>query len=194
MGIFISFKQINYLDVDEIIKGCRYNNRKAQEELYHLYKGVLFSLSLKYCRNETEAEDNLHNSFIEIFTTIDKYRGSGSFEGWIKRITINKAISSYKQTKLMIPIKDNFVGDTDVGDDEMNIPADIILEFVQELPDQYRLIFCLYELDDYPHKEIAAMLSISESTSKSNLHRAKAILQTKIKAIRNLDHSQNHGS
>lgn len=182
------------MNLEQIIKGCRSNNRGSQEELYHLYKGVLFSLCLKYCRNEAEAEDNLHNAFIEIFTTIDKYKGTGSFEGWIKRITINKAINSYKRTKQLIPIKDNFTGDTDVGEEDMSIPADTILELIQELPDQYRLIFCLYELDDYPHKEIAVMLSISEGTSKSNLHRAKAILQNKIKAIRNADHTQNHGS
>lgn len=182
------------MDLEDIIKGCRNNNCKAQEELYHLYKGVLFSLCLKYCRNDAEAEDNLHNSFIEIFDTINKYRGTGTFEGWIKRITINKAINSYKKTLQLVPLKDNFTGDTDVGSEEMNISADVILKFVQELPDQYRLIFCLYELDDYPHKEIAAMLSISESTSKSNLHRAKGILQNKIKAVRDIDLIQNHGS
>jgi len=182
------------LDIEDIIKGCRHNNRRAQEELYHLYKGVLFSLCLKYCRNEAEAEDNLQNSFIEIFANINKYRGAGTFEGWIKRITINKAINSYKKTLQLVPLKDNFTGDTDVGTEEINISADIILEFVQQLPDQYRLIFCLYELDDYPHKEIAAMLSISESTSKSNLHRAKIILQNKIKAIRHIDITQSHGS
>jgi len=182
------------LNLEDIIKGCRNNNRKAQEELYHLYKGVLFSLCLKYCRNDAEAEDNLHNSFIEIFAAIHKYRGAGTFEGWIKRITINKAINSYKKTLQVVPLKDNFTGDTDVGTEEMTISADIILEFVQQLPDQYRIIFCLYELDDYPHKEIATMLSISESTSKSNLHRAKAILQNKIRAIKNVDTIQNHGS
>jgi len=182
------------LNLEDIIKGCRNNNRRAQEELYHLYKGVLFSLCLKYCRNDAEAEDNLHNSFIEIFDSINKYNGAGTFEGWIKRITINKAINSYKKTLHLVPLKDNFTGDTDVGSEEMNISADIILKFIQELPDQYRLIFCLYELDDYPHKEIAQMLSISESTSKSNLHRAKGILQNKIKAIRGVDTIQNHGS
>lgn len=182
------------MNLEDIIKGCRKRNRRAQEELYHLYKGVLFSLCLKYCRNYAEAEDNLHNSFIEIFSSIHKYSGKGTFEGWIKRITINKAITSYKKTLQLVPIKDNFTGDTDVGPEEMNISADIILEFVQQLPDQYRLIFCLYELDDYSHKEIAVMLSISESTSKSNLHRAKAILKDKIKAVRDIDIPQNHGS
>ena len=137
-------------------------------------------VSLKYCRNEAEAEDNLHNAFIEIFTSIGKYKGNGSFEGWMKRITINKAIDSFKRTLQLVTVKDDFPDDFTITDEEMNLPADYILTLVQQLPDQYRLVFSLYELDDYTHKEIAEMLSISESTSKSNLHRAKSILKEKI--------------
>ena len=141
---------------------------------------MLFMLSLKYCKNEAEAEDNLHNAFIEIFTSIGKYKNSGSFEGWMKRITINKAIDSFKKTLQLVPVKDDIPDDITITTEEMNLPADYILLLVQQLPDQYRLVFSLYELNDYSHKEIAEMLSISESTSKSNLHRAKAILKEKI--------------
>lgn len=169
------------MNLEDIIKGCKKNNAGAQEQLYRLYKDVLYGLSLKYCKNEEEAQDNLHNAFIEIFTGIDKFKNTGSFEGWIKRITINKAIDSYRKTLQLVPIKDDY-GDTDVTEAEMDVPADQILQLVQELPSQYRLIFCLYELDDHSHKEIAEMLSISESTSKSNLHRAKAILKEKLRA------------
>ncbi|MFP9115869.1 RNA polymerase sigma factor [Flavobacterium sp. RHBU_3] len=152
----------------------------AQQELYVAYRATLFSLSLKYCRNIEEAEDNLHNAFIEIFTGINRYQGSGSFEGWMKRITINKAIESYKKMITLVPVKDNLPQEITVTDEEMNVPAEYILQLVQALPDQYRLAFCLYELDDYSHKEIAAMLGISEGTSKSNLHRAKALLKQKL--------------
>ena len=168
------------MSLEAIIKGCIRKNRKAQEELYHRYKNTLFMLSLKYCSNEAEAEDNLHNAFIEIFTHIEKFGNKGSFEGWMKRIVINKAISSYRKSYQLVPIKDDYQQDTTVSDDEMDIPADSILKLVQELPNQYRLVFCLYELDDYSHKEIAGMLSITENTSKSNLHRAKQILKEKI--------------
>jgi RNA polymerase sigma factor (sigma-70 family) len=170
------------LDLEQVIKGCIRNNGKAQEELYRLYKDVLFVLSLKYCRNQAEAEDNLHNAFIEILTNIKSYKGKGSFEGWAKRITINKAIDSYRKTLHLIPIYDDSLSDTTIEEDEMDLSADVILGFVQELPNQYRLVFNLYELDDYSHQEIAKLLSISESTSKSNLHRAKAILKEKIKS------------
>ena len=170
------------MDLAQLIKACIAQNRKAQEELYHRYKNVLFVLSLKYCRNETEAEDNLHNAFIEIFSKMDRYKGNGSFEGWMKRITINKAIDSYKKTVHLLPVYDEIIEDTSVNDQDMDIPLDYLLSVIQELPNQYRLVFCLYELDDYPHKEIAEMLSITESTSKSNLHKAKAILKEKISA------------
>jgi len=168
------------LNQEQLIKGCIKHNAGAQEELYRRYKDVLFTVSLKYCRNEAEAEDNLHNTFIEIFTTISRYRGLGSFEGWMKRIAINKAIDSYKKAIQLLPVREDYSADTDVSDTEMDLPLDYLLSLVQQLPDKYRLVFSLYELDDHSHSEIAAMLDISEGTSKSNLHRAKSILKEKI--------------
>jgi len=172
------------LSLEDLIKACRKGNSKAQEELYHLYKNTLFVLSLKYCQNEAEAEDNLHNAFIEIFTNIKQYSGKGSFEGWIKRITINKAIDSYKKAYQLAPIKETDFPDTDVTENELeDFSLDQILAMIQNLPNQYRLVFNLYELDNYSHNEIAEMLNISVGTSKSNLHRAKMILKEQIKAI-----------
>jgi RNA polymerase sigma factor (sigma-70 family) len=168
------------LNLENLIQSCIKQNRQAQEELYHLYKKTLFVLSLKYCANEYEAEDNLHNSFIEIFTNIKKFDNKGSFEGWMKRITINKAIDSYKKTYLLTPIRDDFEYKIFIDENEFFCSLDEMLIMIQELPTQYRLVFNLYELDDYSHQEIATMLSISESTSKSNLHRAKVILKEKI--------------
>ncbi len=169
------------MNLDDLIKSCCRQNRKAQEELYQLYKNTLFVVSLKYCKNQTEAEDNLHNAFIEIFTNIKNFKGTGSFEGWMKRITINKAINSYKKSYQLSPINDDYQ-DYNIEEEEIEeYSADYILSLVQELPNQYRLVFCLYELDHYSHNEIAEILSISTGTSKSNLHRAKMILKEKIK-------------
>jgi RNA polymerase sigma factor (sigma-70 family) len=182
------------LSLEILIKGCIRQNRQAQEELYHQYKKALFVLSLKYCSNEQEAEDNLHNAFIEIFTNIRKFENKGSFEGWMKKIVINKAISSYKKSFQLVPIKDDFAQETMIDDGVMDVPADYILQLIQELPNQYRLVFCLYELDDYSHQEIAMMLSITESTSKSNLHRAKLILKEKIKTKHSFhNYTKQHG-
>ena len=100
------------MNLDQLIKGCIRQNRKAQEALYNTYKQTLFSLCLKYCSNTAEAEDNLHNAFIEIFTNIGKFNGQGSFEGWMKRITINKAIDSYKSSFHLLPIRDDHLDDT----------------------------------------------------------------------------------
>lgn len=168
------------MNLENLIKSCAKQNRQAQEELYHLYKKTLFVLSLKYCSNEAEAEDNLHNAFIEIFTNIKKFNNKGSFEGWMKRIVINKAIDSYKKNFQLVSIKDDYCDETVIDKNEIDFSLDYILSLIQELPHQYRLVFSLYELDDYSHQEIANMLSISESTSKSNLHRAKLILKEKI--------------
>jgi RNA polymerase sigma factor (sigma-70 family) len=182
------------LDLDELIKGCIRQDGKAQEELYHLYKRTLFVLSLKYCPNEAEAEDNLHNAFIEIFTNITKYTNKGSFEGWIKRITINKAIDSYKKKYQLVSLKEDLHQETTVEENDVDFSLDYILSLIQELPNQYRLVFCLYELDDYSHHDIAKLLSISEGTSKSNLHRAKMILKEKIKAKNSFDnYTMRHG-
>lgn len=184
------FLKTNFLNLEELIKKCKNNNISAQEELYNLYKDVLFVLSLKYCKNVDEAEDNLQNSFLEIFTNIKKFNNSGSFEGWMKRITINKAIDSYKKSYQLVSISDKNFPDTEIEENELdNYSLDYILSLIQNLPNQYRLVFCLYELDNYSHSEIANMLSISEGTSKSNLHRAKMILKEQIKS--NTIHNPN---
>ncbi len=174
------------MDTRKLIKKCQKNNRKAQSELFHLYRDTLFALSLKYCKNYNEAEDNLQDSFITIFKKINQYNFKGSFEGWMKRITINKAIDKYKKTPFTdLNINKENIADTIIDSETLNLSLDELLKYIQELPDRYRLVFNLYELDEYSHKEIAKMLHISEGTSKSNLHRAKVILKTKITSNHN---------
>lgn len=168
----------------QLIKGCKRHNLNAQRELYNQYKDTLFVLCLKYCRSLEEAEDNLQDAFITIFKNIGMYKGKGSFEGWMKRITINKAIDKYKKENFInVLINDDILEDTNVEDEELALPLSVILNTIQELPSRYRLVFNLYELDGYTHKEIAKLLSISEGTSKSNLHRAKLILKDKINQV-----------
>ncbi|MCK8480566.1 RNA polymerase sigma factor [Psychroserpens algicola] len=171
------------MGLEQLIKACKKHNLKAQSQLYQMYKDDLFTLCLKYCRNKEEAQDNLQDAFLEIFGKIKTYKGVGSFEGWIKRITINKAIDKYKKdSHLNIVINNDILEDQSLMDMEAleHIPLDLILKHIQDLPPQYRLVFNLYELDGYSHKEISKLLNISISTSKSNLHRAKTILQTKM--------------
>lgn len=170
------------MNIEELITKCIKNDREAQNELFRRYKDSLFLLSLKYCRNKVDAEDNLHDAFITIFQKIKTYKNKGSFEGWIKRITIYKAIDSSKAKRaLPIEINNNILKeDTTIDEDLLDLHLDTLLKLIQELPDQYRLVFNLYQMDGFSHKEVAKMLNISESTSKSNYHRSKLILREKI--------------
>lgn len=172
-------------NLDELIKKCKSKELKAQGELYRRYKDRLFVLSLKYCTNKEEAQDNLHDSFLEIYKNIKKYKGKGSFEGWMKRIVIYKAIDRYKKEVFLTPINDDLFLDKTITieEDTNDLSLDIILNLIQDLPPKYRLVFNLYELDDYSHKEISKLLSISVGTSKSNLHRAKLILKERMMEI-----------
>jgi len=137
---------------------------------------------MKYCRNREQAQDTLQESFLIIYTTIKKYKGTGSFEGWMKRIVINQSISRFKkEIKFNVVVNEDRLESAEVDSDVINtVPLDVILAKIQELPDRYRLVFNLYEMDNYTHKDISEMLSISEGTSKSNLHRAKHILKKKL--------------
>lgn len=165
----------------ELIKACIKNNRTAQNELFRKYKDTLYFTSLKYCRNEADAEDNLHDAFITIFQKLKTYKSQGSFEGWMKRITIFKAIDKYKTKKpLNIEIKEDILEDEVIVEKEENLSLNQLLALIQDLPDQYRLVFNLYQMDGFSHKEIASFLNISEGTSKSNYHRSKLILRDKI--------------
>lgn len=180
----------------DLIHKCKNNNRKAQAELYHLYKDKLFCICLKYCNNTKDAEDVLQDVFITIFKKINTFKTTGNFEGWIKRITINKAIDKYHKTKIThLPIIDDIIENTiesvDFEKDIYSYSLDYILKIIQDLPIKYRLVFSLYELDDYSHKEIAILLNISTGTSKSNLHRAKLILKKKL--ISNKKSNLNYG-
>lgn len=183
------------MEIEEIINGCKKNSIVHQKALYSLYEKNLFHLCLKYCTSTEEAEDNLHDSFIEIFSNIKRFENKGSFEGWMKRITINKAISKFRSSINTASLDSTIYPliDTEIEIDTEEVSLDYLLKLIQELPNQYRIVFNLYELDDYSHKEIAEMLKISEGTSKSNLHKAKLILKNKIteatQAIRRAERS-----
>ena len=137
-------------------------------------------MCLKYSRNKTEAEDNLHDSFITIFDKIDQYGFKGSFEGWAKRITVNTVLQKYRKDQHLNVVSENTEDEIEVDTDGTDISLSTLLGYIQELPHKYRLTFNLYVLDGYSHKEISEMLGTSTGTSKSNLARAKMILREKI--------------
>lgn len=144
----------------------------------------MFSLCLKYSRNRAEAEDNLQDAFLIIFDKIGQFKNTGAFEGWIKRIVINNALQRYRDKGVLNIVNEEQIEDVTVEseDDELNI--DFLLSCIQELPDRYRMVFNLYALDGFSHKEIAEMLDITTGTTKSNLARARMILKEKIETYK----------
>ena len=176
------------LSLNQLIENCKINDTKAQGELYKLFSSKLFSVCLKYSRNYAEAEDNLQDAFLTIFDKIEQYKNKGSFEGWLKRITVNTVLQRYRSEKVFDIINENTIVDVELEVDEDNISITYLLQIIQELPDRYRLVFNLFVLDGYSHKDIADMLDINVGTSKSNLARAR---QTLKKTIENYKTTQS---
>lgn len=168
------------MSLDQLIQQCKKNDASAQSQIYKLYASKLFSLCLKYSNSYVDAEDTLQDAFITIFKKIEQYRHQGSFEGWMKRITINTALQKYRKEGVFDLVNENQIEDVTVEIDDDDIAIDFLLKIIQDLPDRYRLVFNLYALDGYSHNEIAEMLNINVGTSKSNLARARMILKEKI--------------
>lgn len=179
------------MSLNQLIESCKINNTKAQSELYKLFSSKLFSVCLKYSRNYAEAEDNLQDAFLTIFKKIDQYKSKGSFEGWLKRVTINTVLQKYRSEKVFDIINENVIDEVELDVDEESISIDYLLRIIQELPDRYRLVFNLYVLDGYSHKDIADMLDINIGTSKSNLARARQILKQTIEDYKTTQNLQS---
>jgi len=168
------------LSLKKLIKQCADNDRKAQEEIYQLFSGKLFSICLKYSKNKQEAQDNFQDGFVTIFEKIGQFKFNGSFEGWMKRVMINTVFMKYRNKTVLNIVTEDIPDEVIVDIDDDEISLDFLLNLIQSLPDRYRMVFNLYVLDGHSHKEISKMLQIAEGTSKSNLARARAILKQKI--------------
>ncbi len=179
------------MSLNQLIENCKNNNTKAQGELYKLFSSKLFSTCLKYSRSYAEAEDNLQDAFLTIFSKIEQYKSKGSFEGWLKRITVNTVLQQYRNEKVFDIVNENTIEDVDIEIDEDHISLDYLLSIIQELPDRYRLVFNMYVLDGYSHKEIANMLNINIGTSKSNLARARQTLKQAIENYKTAQSAQS---
>jgi RNA polymerase sigma factor (sigma-70 family) len=176
-------------NLEHYIKKCVENDREAQLKIYQLFSPILYGLCLKYMRNEDDAKDVFQEAFVIAFQKMEQYKFEGSFEGWIKRIFINKLLETLKKKKKDVLFVDVFDFGEDVIEEEeldlVPIEQEKLLEYIQELPDQYRMVFNLFVFEKMKHKEIANLLEISEGTSKSNLNRAKSILKKRILMVLN---------
>src|SRR5688572_3106778 len=164
---------------DELIKGCLKRDRNAQQQLYDLYSSKMYALCYRYVRHAMEAEDILVTSFTKIFERIDQFKGEGSFEGWIRRIMVNEALTHLRKSRAMSVETDLEQADREPDYDRLSdhLEAEDLQKMIQDLPPGYRIVFNLYAIDGYSHKEIADQLGISENTSKSQLSRARTYLQ-----------------
>jgi RNA polymerase sigma-70 factor (ECF subfamily) len=160
---------------ERLIKLLKKGRESAFEELYQKYSQVLYGICLRYSKNEADAEDLLQDSFIKIYENIKYFKSQGSFEGWLKRITINNCINFYKKTlsKKEISSDEYDVQDSVKEDIFSKLETEEILKLIQGLPEGYRMVFNLYVIEGYKHYEIAEILGISENTSKTQLLKAK---------------------
>ncbi|WP_317044414.1 RNA polymerase sigma factor [Nonlabens sp. MB-3u-79] len=178
----------------KIITLCQKNDRKAQKELYQTISPKLYGSCLRYAPNEAEAQDILQDTFIIIFKKIDQFKFKGSFEGWCKRIAVNTALQRYRGVKVYDLVNEDQLEDLEAVqiEESDDVPLKKLLSMVQELPERYRLVFTMYVMDGYSHKEIAEMMKITTGTSKSNLARARQHLQSMVKIWRE-SHNSNAG-
>ncbi|NJO00430.1 MAG: sigma-70 family RNA polymerase sigma factor [Bacteroidia bacterium] len=171
------------LNEEKLIDGCSKGKRKYQKMLYEQYSSKMFVVSLRYTKSRLDAEDTLQDAFVKVFSNIQNFRRECPLEHWIKKIVINTALK-HKRSKLYdYPTKDVEEMENLLPDREFtlsNYHFNELLKFVQQLPDRCQVIFNLYAIEGYQHKEIAEMLKINEGTSKSQYSRAKMLLQKMI--------------
>lgn len=168
--------------IEKIVKGCVEGKRSSQKDLYDFFSEEMFSVCRYYSKNLEDAEDNLHEGFIKVFENIRQLKNIEAAGGWIRKIMVNTALAKYRKQKLMYAVEDHFeyIEEIDSEDVLDKLTADELMKMIETLTPRYRLVFNLYAIEGYAHKEIADMLGISIGTSKSNLARARYILQEKV--------------
>lgn len=184
-------------DDDKLIAACLRHERAAQRVLYEKYRTPLYRLCLRYARDAQEAEDFLHESFLLIFKDLGQLRQPAALAAWLRRLTINTCLQQLRKRPdwyTMDEYKTENLADTIEGEDDnslLDIPIQLLLEAIRSLPDGYRTVFNLFVVDGFSHQDVAAQLNISVGASKSQLHKAKAMLQKKIQLLNNLSPTTN---
>ena len=171
--------------LDILLKNCKRGKRGSQEELYRRFASAMYGLCLQYSGNEEDAQDILQEGFIKIFGKLDQVKNPAALPGWIRRVMINTALEKYRSQVLLQRVDEVR---EEMGEDPGNgafedLTCEELVGLIQSLTPRYRMVFNLYAIEGYSHQEISEMLGISTGTSKSNLSRARAILQDKIKSM-----------
>jgi RNA polymerase sigma factor (sigma-70 family) len=168
---------------DDLINRCKKGERKAQELLYRQFSSKMLGVCFRYAADKMEAEDMLQNGFIKVFQKIEDYRRDGSFEGWVRRIMVHSSIEYYRKHHKMVHLADIEDAKHEPSISPLatsNLAAKDLLVLIQQLSPGYRMVFNLYAIEGYSHKEIAAIVGITEGASKSQLSRARDVLKQQI--------------
>ena len=177
----------------QILEGCARHNRKAQQVLYNQYSRLLLGICLRYSTDKAEAEDILQESFLKIFFNIKDFSGTGSFIGWLRKVTVNTAITHYHKNlkyRYHVDIEEYVSVETGVTSFEEDFfTSEELYRVLNELPSGYRMVFNLYAIEGYKHKEIAEIMGIDTNTSKSQYSRAKAVIRDKLEKLGKLKSS-----
>jgi RNA polymerase sigma-70 factor (ECF subfamily) len=177
----------------QIIELCAKHDRKAQQVLYDKYSRLLLGVCLRYATDKAEAEDILQDSFLKIFFSIKDFTGSGSFIGWLRKVAVNTAITHYHKNlkyRYHVDIEEYVTIEAGVMSFEEDFfTSDELYKVLNELPTGYRMVFNLYAVEGFKHKEIAEMLGIDTNTSKSQYSRAKAVIRDKLEKLGKLRNS-----
>jgi RNA polymerase sigma factor (sigma-70 family) len=168
--------------LEEIIYKCREGNSGAQTALYRLFSSRMYGVCLRYAKDTADAEDILQEGFLRVFTKIHQFEFKGSFEGWMRRIMVNTALEKFRKQDRLFPVEELRIYESTefVEETISSITAGDLMRIIQELPPRYRMVFNLFAIEGYSHQEISEMMNISEGTSKSNLSRARVILQKRV--------------
>ena len=176
----------------ELIKKASKNNREAQHLIYELHAPKMLSVCRYYIRDVHQAEEVMLNGFFKVFKHIKTFKSEGSFEGWIRRITVREAISFLRAKKnIEFVAEENYIEKDYSNNINTTIEVAEIQQIIDSLPEGYKMVFVMYAIEGYKHHEIADLLNISEGTSKSQLFKARQMLQNKIKELNNSSYGTN---
>lgn len=181
--------------INDLLEGCKRGERKSQELLYKMLASRMLGVCMRYAKDRYEAEDMLQMGFVKVFQKVTEFRSDGSFEGWIRRVMVNTAIETYRKNQRMLNVVDiDEVYDAPQSTFDMNgLEMKDLLKLISQLSTGYRLVFNMYVIEGYSHKEIAEQLGISEGASKSQLSRARAILKDKLTKMEGNIYATNVG-
>jgi RNA polymerase sigma-70 factor (ECF subfamily) len=173
---------------NELIQLAVDNNRQAQQKIFALFSPKMLGVCRQYIKDIQQAEDVMITSFMKVFVNLKNFQYHGSFEGWIRRIMVNECISFIRAKKKIRFVDDEIFFEERFNEIESQLSLDDIQFLIDSLPEGYRMIFNLYAIEGYKHKEIAELLGIKEGTSKSQLSHARKILQQQINTIKNYEY------